>query len=179
MWIIILIFLFQIANNLRFSQDETQKRKENYLVKRHSYFKEKYGILIEKHTKNEILECIVYAILIYEDFNRPKVARIIENINFKITKKPHTLGVMQVFSKKLINDYESVKLGTKKIVRAYKKFQKINLDDDVFYFEHYAINYIVKNYNGGNSYTNEVTQLFEIIKDKFYENSTDKLTPKK
>lgn len=179
LWIIILIFLFQIANNLRFSQDETQKRKENYLVKRHSYFKEKYGILIEKHTKNEILECIVYAILIYEDFNRPKVARIIENINFKITKKPHTLGVMQVFSKKLINDYESVKLGTKKIVRAYKKFQKINLDDDVFYFEHYAINYIIKNYNGGNSYTNEVSQLFEIIKDKFYENSTDKLTPKK
>lgn len=87
LWIVILIFVFQVANNLRFSKETTQKRKDNYLKSRYHYFKKLYGQLIKDLTQNEILESIVYAVLIYEDFNRPKIARQVENLNFRITKK--------------------------------------------------------------------------------------------
>jgi hypothetical protein len=177
LWIIIMIFIFQVANNLRFSQEATQKRKEKYLKSRYHYFKRFYGQFIKDLTNNEILESIVYAIIIYEDFNRPKIARQVENLKFKLTKKPHTLGVMQVRSDKLISDLESVKLGTKKIVNAYKNYLKKPSEKSSDYFDWYAINYIISDYNDGASYIAEVNELADIIKNTFYKNTNDILNP--
>lgn len=177
LWIIILIFIFQVANNLRFSQEATQKRKDNYLKSRYHYFKRFYGQLIKDMTENEILESIVYAIIIYEDFNRPKIARQVENLKFKLTKKPHTLGVMQVRTDKLISDVESVRLGTEKIVNAYKKYLENHADKSNDYFDSYAKYYIINDYNVGTSYNEEVNELADIIKNTFYKNTKDTLNP--
>jgi hypothetical protein len=177
LWIIILIFIFQIANNLRFSKEATQERKDNYLKRRYQYFNKIYGKLIKDIAQNEILECIVYAILIYEDFNRPKIARYIENMRFRLTKEPHTLGVMQVLSDKLISDFESVKLGAEKIVSAYNKYLETPTDSD--YFDWYAKNHIINEYNVGRSYNGEVNELADIIKNTFYKETKDALDPKK
>jgi hypothetical protein len=177
LWIIILIFIFQVANNLRFSQEATKRRKDNYLKSRYNYFKKFYGQIIKDLTRNEILESIVYAVIIYEDFNRPKIARSIENLKFRMTKKPHTLGVMQVKSGKLISDLESVKLGTEKIVSAYKKYLENPTDSE--YFDWHAINYIINDYNVGTSYYGEVNELAEIIRKTFYKDTIDTLDPKK
>jgi len=179
LWIIILIFSFQVLNNLRFSQEATQKRKETYLKNRYKYFKRLYGELIKDLTNNEILECIVYAIIIYEDFNRPKIARQIEYLKFRLTKRPHTLGVMQVRSDKLLSDLESVKLGTEEVVTTYRKhLEKLEESSESFY--EWGIKYeIINHYNGGTSYLSEVSTLSDIIKNNFYENTTDTLEPKK
>jgi hypothetical protein len=177
LWIIILIFIFQLANNLRFSQEATQKRKDKYLKSRYHYFKRFYGQLIKDLTNNEILESIVYAIIIYEDFNRPKIARQVENLKFKLTKKPHTLGVMQVRSDKLISDFESVKLGAEKIVNAYKNYLKNPSENSSDYFDWYAKNYIISDYNVGASYNREVNELADIIKNIFYKDTNDTLNP--
>jgi hypothetical protein len=179
LWIIILIFIFQVANNLRFSQEATQKRKDNYLKSRYHYFKRFYGQLIKDLTNNEILESIVYAIIIYEDFNRPKIARQVENLKFRLTKKPHTLGVMQVRSDKLISDLESVKLGTEKIVNAYKKYLENPTENSSDYFDWYAKDFIISDYNAGTSYNGEVSELADIIKNTFYKDTNDTLDPNK
>jgi hypothetical protein len=179
LWIIILIFIFQVTNNIRLSQDGTFKRKQNYLKSRLSYFKTLYGKLIKEATKNEALEAVVFAILIYEDFNRPKVARVIENIKQRLTKKPHTLGVMQVKSDKIISDLESVKLGTAKVVNAYQQYlDKLTKEKGEFY-EYSAYYEIIANYNGGSSYQTEVADLISIIKENFYKDTNDTLDPKK
>jgi len=179
LWIIILIFIFQVANNLRFSKEATKKRKDNYLKSRYHYFKKIYGHLIKDLTNNEILESIVYAIIIYEDFNRPKIARQIENIEFRITKKSHTLGVMQVSSDKLLSDLESVRLGTEKVVRAYKKYiEKLDKTNESFYVWP-AKSAIVEDYNTGSSYCSAVCELADIIEKTFYNATKDSLDPKK
>ena len=179
LWIIILIFIFQVANNLRFSHEATQKRKDNYLKNRFQYFKRNYGQLIKELTNNEILESIVYAVIIYEDFNRPKIVRQIENLKFKVTKKPHTLGVMQVRSDKLLSDIESVRLGTEKIVKAYKNhIEKYKKTDESFY--EWTVKYsIIEDYNSGSSYSSEVGELADIIKTTFYKDTNDTLDPYK
>ncbi len=179
LWIIILIFIFQVANNLRFSQEATQKRKDKYLKSRYHYFKRFYRQLIKDLTNNEILESIVYAIIIYEDFNRPKIARQVENLKFRLTKKPHTLGVMQVRSDKLISDLESVKLGTEKIVNAYKKYLENPTENSSDYFDWYAKDFIISDYNLGTSYNGEVSELADIIKNTFYKDTNDTLDPNK
>ena len=179
LWIIILIFIFQVANNLRISKEATKKRKDTYLKSRYNYFKRLYGPLIKELTKNEILESISFAVLIYEDFNRPKVARIIERLKFRLTQKPHTLGVMQVRSEKLIDDFESVKLGTERIVEAYNDYLRKNEENSSDYFEWYARRHIVENYNTGINYQLEVSQLSDMIKKIFYKDTTDSLDPMK
>ena len=171
LWIIILIFIFQIANNLRFSQEETYKRKDNYLKNRYLHFKRNYGQLIKDLTNNEMLESIVYAVIIYEDFNRPKIARWIENLKFTVTKKPHTLGVMQVRSDRLLSDFESVQLGSEKIVEAYKKYIEKLVEKNESFSECAAIHSIIEDYNTGSSYNSEVSELADIIKNTFYKDT--------
>jgi hypothetical protein len=175
LWIIILIFVFQVANNIRLSQDGIIKRKQNYLKNRHNYFKKLYGKQIKEITQNEVLEAITYAIIIYEDFNRPKLARIIENLKFRITKKPHTLGVMQVTTTKLLTDKESVVLGTTKIVDAYKLYLQKPYEENEDYYEWTAMSHIIGDYNTGTSYVYEVTELAQIIKEEFYKETNDTL----
>lgn len=179
LWIIILIFIFQITNNMRFLPEATQKRKDHYLTCRFYYFKRSYGQLIKDLTQNEILECIVYAVIIYEDFNRPKIARQIENLKYRLTKKRLTLGVMQVQSDRLISDFESVKLGTEKIIGAYKKYLENPTENSSEFFEWYAINHIINDYNVGTSYNGEVNELSEIIRNTFYKDTKDTLDPNK
>ena len=123
LWVIILLFLFQTLNNLQFSSDDTEKRKGNYLKLRYNKFKKEFDVIIKGITGNKKIQALVYAILIYEDFNRPKVARFAENIKFRLTKKPMTLGVMQIRSSELIDDEQSVRRGVDKILKDLKEIQ--------------------------------------------------------
>jgi len=175
LWIIILVFVYQVLNNIQFAETGKQRRMENYIRARYYYFKNKYGSTIKELTQNEILEVITYAIIMYEDFNRPKAARILENLRFRTTHKPHTLGIMQVSSNKLLSDKESVKVGTMKIVKAYKSFLAKNKDKSDELYEWYAMNEIIGDYNTGEKYNSGVSELVTIIKNNFYFNSSDKL----
>lgn len=175
LWIIILIFIFQLANNITFSQNGTVRRKGKYLKSRYKHFNKLYGELIKDLTRNEALESVVYGILIYEDFNRPKIVRLLENIKHRFSNKSHTLGVMQVKSDKLINDKESVILGTSKIVTCYNNYVKENSIDGEKIYEWSAINNIISDYNVGSEYSYEVTELSYEIRKIFYPNTKDNL----
>ena len=62
---------------------------------------------------------MVYAIMIYENFNRPKFVRWIEYVHFLVNTKPHTLGIMQVTTSKWINDRQSIILAIEKILTSF------------------------------------------------------------
>ena len=177
LWIIILIFLFHTLNQIRISSDKTIKRKERYLKSRFNYFKKCYGKIIDDKIENHKLKSIIYSIMIYEDFNRPKAARLIENAKFYITSKTHSLGVMQVQTDKFINDEKSVKLGVKKIKKAYKKnIKKFGLDNkesietllpDAWSTEWSLERRIISDYNCDEPYIEEVRRLVEKIFENY------------
>jgi hypothetical protein len=178
LWIIVLIFLFQVFNNLRFSQDATIKRKENYIKRRFEIFKLKYGKVISDRTANSSLQLLVYAIMIYEDFNRPKIARTVENIIQKFDRKPHTLGVMQVRSDKNISDLQSVILGTERIVTAHQKLLSGILANAEEMHDYAVISMIISEYNGGSSYQTEIFELISVLRGHFKQ-PLDSLYPNK
>lgn len=187
LWIIILIFLFHTLNRIRISSDKTIKRKENYLESRFKHFNKKYDEIISEQVKNQKLKSIIYGLMIYEDFNRPKALRIVENISFKLTKKKHSLGLMQVQTESYLNDLESVKLGIDKVKNAYEKALKNNKLDNLnqedfnshrgYHYEWKLQHSILKDYNPDELYIYEVSQLSDDIFEKFYDEPKDYLTP--
>lgn len=122
-WLCIIVYLYQFFKG-RESIHKTDK-KETVISKESialSFTKLKliYGENIASDRK-----LVIYAIMIFNHYKRPKVFRIIDSISFKITNKPRKLGIMQVMSKKYINDYESIDIVSKKIDKLYEK----NKDD--------------------------------------------------
>jgi hypothetical protein len=175
LWIIIIVFVFQVVNKINFSHSSSLKRRDAYLVKRYDDVRTSYGRLIKEIVKNEVVEALCYAIIIYESFNRPMLARIIENVRFYITKKPHTLGIMQVYSNKMITDKQSVKLGCEKVRVAFERFERHYEENPEQYYgeDIYACHEIIADYNTGEKYQSEVADLTSTILKIFYSNRTD------
>jgi hypothetical protein len=177
LWIVILLFLFQVLNNLEFSNDGTEKRKEGYLKSRYFQLKNRYGKIISEGTLNLKLEALVYAILIVEDFNRPRLARQVENIKFRLTGKPMTLGIMQVRATELIDDMESIRRGTAKLVNDLNEIvSKKEVKEEGEYRELTMLSKVVERFNGGKSYNHEVANLFSIIWEKFYDGNNQRIS---
>jgi outer membrane protein assembly factor BamB len=178
LWIIIIVFLFQILNGLQLSTKGTERRKNAYLQSRYNHFKKKYGDIIKNNTKNEVIQILAYAILIYEDFNRPKISRWMEYLSFFIKRNKHSLGVMQFPTEKIIGDKESVDLGTKKLYSSYQHIlNKSEGEQSTYYGESAVLQEIIAKYNGGSRYYIEISSLSETIEKLFYSNTTDTIYP--
>lgn len=172
LWIIILLFLFQITNNVRLDHNGTVKRKENYINSQLSVMTNKYGSIINKYLENDHLKGIAYAILLHENFNRPRIARILEYVKLFLTSKPHTVGVMQVRSDKYISNSESVEKGVLIILANYKKeFDSVNIREHRS--EWVIKRSLIRSYNHCDDYVEDIMDLYETIMESKYSNTHD------
>lgn len=165
LWLGVLGFIYHTCNAVRFSDTKTKKRKDNYLKITYQKYKELYGSLIEDIAQNNNQERLIYAVLIYENFNRPKLYRLVENVLF-LFGLARTLGVMQVTTDKFINDRESVKLGSIKIVNDYQLAVE---KDKSYYSDWWSIRrFILKSYNPDDDYIYEVVRIDNELESLFY-----------
>jgi len=164
-WILIILFLYSTFNKVTFGRTGTLKRKEKYLNKTYTHLKSKYDKTISEECSNYFFIQVVYAIMIYENFNRPKIVRWIENIHFWITKKPHTLGIMQVTSSKWINDEQSISLAINKIISDCDSIIQEFAKNNVSFSLNTIVETIAGKYNKDDDYVYEVRQIFSAISD--------------
>jgi hypothetical protein len=175
LWIIIIIFLYNFINHIRPSDKNAQKRKDRYVEIQFGAINRKYSPIITKVTDNVRLRQIALAIIIYENFNRPKLFRIIEYINHFFNRKEHTLGIMQVSSTKFIGDKESAKLGIQKLIHDFTILKSEYLNNkelpgtDEYKDETYQRKLIEK-FNPDLTYSYEVLQLVDEINMKYFSN---------
>lgn len=161
-WLGIITFLFVLArnhmyNNIYVKAKESVNRKEKYILNKYKYFYNKYKNIIEENNKE--LESLIYSIMIYENYNRPPLFRVLEYIKC-IASGEATLGVMQVKTKKIISNRTSVKQGCKIIEDNYDKYNvSIQNQDEL-------ISKILASYNGGSCYKDEVLYIREVIEEK-------------
>lgn len=168
LWLLIIIFLYNILNKMEFGRDRTIRRKESYLSRQYTVFNTKYGSLVHSKCQNEFLEAVVFAIMIYENFNRPRAVRWIEYARFFLTKKEHTLGIMQVKSRKFINDRESILLAIDYIKDTIKATDMSSYEDFVDY--DWLAGTIADRYNGKSlGYDNEVLEILHFITGNHFE----------
>jgi hypothetical protein len=179
LWLLIIGFIYLLLNSFRGSQSNTQKRKNAYLNHRYRLYRKRYGRIIASIVDNQSLEALIYSIMIYEAFNRPKAFRYLESIGFFLGVSK-TLGIMQVTTTKFITDSQSVKLACKKIIedmsaekdnlrnKDYSEYPQLASKHMNELKEHDLLNGILKQYNGGSLYTTEVLGIFRQIRSKYY-----------
>ena len=173
LWILIIMFLYSVLNKVQISRDKTIKRKNNYISARYLTFKRKYDSIVKLHIPNEFYEVILYSIMIYEDFNRPLIIRWIEYICFWITRKPHTLGLMQVMTSKYISDEESIRLAINKLITDNNDIM-LHYSDSPSPDAPFVAYLIAQKYNPGDSeYAWEIRKIFDYISSSFYKKMPD------
>lgn len=181
LWIIILVFIYTLINNVPPSNSGAGARKFEYIKSMLNFIEKKYLKIINPAVNGNIrLKQIIYAIIIHENFNRPKAFRLIEYLSRLFTSKEKTYGIMQVRSKKAISDTNSVEIGTKIILDNFKtliteykskienKEDNENYHNSTEYIDNELQNLLVRNYNQCDDYTSDIIQLADYINEKFY-----------
>ena len=179
LWIIILVFLYGLINNIQSSNKGAEKRKFNYIKSTFSNLKNDYAEIVNSYSSNVRFQQIVYSIILHENFNRPKLFRIIEYIN-SLFKKEGTYGIMQVKSESVLSDIESVNIGIKILFENFTKFQiefneelKNKKEDKSHYnsvedLDEDFQNKLIRSYNHCDDYSYEISQLANYLNEKFY-----------
>jgi hypothetical protein len=137
-WLLIILFLYQVGNSqMGLPEPSTDQerglaylpelipRKRKYIQRMYNKLKTRYGELIHPISEGDLeFEIVVYSILIFENFNRPRFIRIIERIWMKLSGKETSLGIMQVKSKDVISDEESIRRGVASLKKEYDELRR-------------------------------------------------------
>lgn len=160
--------------------EKNADRVREITIRRYNEFSEKFCCVVnccisEESTLIEFysaLESTIYAIMIYEDYNRPILVRELETFLMRYHLNRGcmmTLGVMQTRTNRVISDEESIRLAIQKIVPI---IESRSISSEVLlgecgsvemYFGEKILPEILKDYNGTVSYLNEVTNIYNMI----------------
>lgn len=159
-WLGIITFFLSLVikyvyNYSYLNYDREKKKIRYYIIKKYNKFQKKYNNIIK--TKNKKLKLLTYSIMIYENYNRPMIIRVLEYIKFFIIGRA-TLGVMQVTTKKYITNEESVKIGYKIIKENYFSIRKKTFED--------KLKRVVFMYNKTNKYVEEVLYIYHLLENE-------------
>lgn len=136
-WLLIIIFIYQVGNGFEEKMPnnelgettlaylpELKTRKKRYILRKHKEISNLYLKTINEVSKGDVsFNLTIICILIFENFNRPRIIRFIESAWTKITGKKTTQGIMQKPSNKVINDIQSVTIGTDQLFKKYTEIE--------------------------------------------------------
>ena len=119
-WLLVIVYIYQFFKDrdVPLKSDEKNISKES-IVLAFARLKLKYEEDISLNDDNQKL--VVYSIMIFNNYMRSRLFRKLDSIIFRINNKPRKLGIMQIMTKKYINDYESIVMACKKIDKLYVK----------------------------------------------------------
>jgi len=160
LWIIVVLFVYGIVNEMKIARNTTEKRKTHYILNRYHKFFSKYGEQVRNFWGgNQQMEVLTFSIMIYENFNRSPFVRMIERLVAKVKGGVFSTGIMQVRCSEVLSDYDSVCLALQKMYRANEGCNGNS----------YCRNYeILKDYNPDTNYIDAVEDIYNIIKEEVF-----------
>ena len=127
LWFIMALYvtyLYNVSTKDRKVQN-TQKykrRKKEQTIMQYAKFKNQYYSVVK--SKNDTVNNMAYAIMIYEDYKTPKVGRKITDYVGAVAKRERKQGIMQINSYDHITDEESIKMVISEMESIVKKGNK-------------------------------------------------------
>jgi len=91
-----------------------------YLKGRYGHFLRRFGSTIKTEASSRAVEALAFAVLLYEDFNRPAIYRAIERWVLFPFGMARSLGPMQVHTAEAFADAELIALGVRKLSRDFQ-----------------------------------------------------------
>ncbi len=154
LWLIVIAFLYGVFRNIPENHQVFKNRKDKYLISKLRYFRQKYRFTLDNYDskKSEIL----LAIMIYENFNRPKIIRLIEFMTFSKTR-----FIMQVEGAK--DDKDSIKITEASISHAYDTY--INSTGNEWKKQDLLMRVFAIHNPHDSNYPYRVFEIYEKIKD--------------
>lgn len=176
LWVVVIGFLYLLFNRISVDTSGAERRRQGYLRHRYKAYKQRYGDLVSASTSDTKTEVLIYAVMIYEGFNRPKVGRLLEGLLFRVGLSK-TLGIMQVTTSSPISDRQSVEIGSRLLAEAYQsalaiETASIRNEYERAWREEKARRQAILTYNPSASYANEVQTLYALIAREFYPDTT-------
>lgn len=178
-WILLILFIYAVFNTVQLNQEGTKQRKDNYI--RRAYFKCKasYGEIVASLSVDPLSESLIYSILMFEQFNRPALVRLVERIVFPWGSR--SLGPMQITTDRRITDNESVRLGAEHVVSIYKNVtnagnQKAMSKNKSFdpitnrLHRQYVVRSVASAYNKDDDYVQGISEMHSKVIEDFYPN---------
>lgn len=124
-WLFIIICIYKFINKNEGTITEGSSQNKSIstkaIVVNYAKLKLEYGDDINLSNKN--LLTILYSIMIYQNYRRPRFLREFDNLLFKINGGKRRLGIMQVMSKKYISDLDSIDIVSKKLDKLFTKYK--------------------------------------------------------
>lgn len=180
LWIVIFGFIYILLNSISVDSAPATKRKSSHIEARYRRYVSQYGSVVRSKVQDSRLEALLFALMIYEDFNRPRVARMVERMAFRLGWVK-TLGIMQVTTGRPISDEESIALASDLLAHEFAKAAATlgpdtrvpddKNDHSSRYRRRDALRSVVMRYNGSYTYSEEVLSLYEILRSRYYETS--------
>ena len=132
-WLLIVMYVISIKDSilkkdsknkkiLKNEKDDEKMRRE-YIVMQYARFKNQYFRYV--NTRYRLLYPIIYAIMIYENKNRPEIFRKIDYYLYKFDGKGRKFGIMQIYSKYYIDDENSISIAIRRLEKIYYQNSKV------------------------------------------------------
>lgn len=157
-WFIIFIYLYNLIEELIKVHDKDKNtynalQDKNYIISSYAKYKLQYKDVL--HDYDSIIRQLILSILIYEDYNTPKLKRKLDNLLFGRLTKVAKLGIMQVETKTFITDEESIRFVSNALEKKYENLtnKKVNI-----------AKIILKEYLQDYSKYNTVLKIYETVK---------------
>mgnify|MGYP000843727229 FL=1 len=137
------------------AEDDNNRALIDYATRKFYEIHDNYHELIDQFCESKSCnKLLLYGILIYEDMNRPRVIRKIENAIVTFFKCELTVGIAQVKSKKPLTDTESIKLAAG-ILKNTRNCNTYNVAE---------VSKAVEAYNSGEAYPQNIIEIMNIIR---------------
>lgn len=129
LWFLIILyiaFLYKEMTKEKITIKKTKetKRKKEQTIMQYAKFKNQYSPIIK--SKNELINNLAYAIMIFNDYKKTKLYRNVQSYIGAVTKKETEYGIMQVKSYTYMTDEQSI---TQKISSFEKQLKNTKLKE--------------------------------------------------
>ena len=124
LWVFIILFIYHFFHrpDMISIQNSTKKfsiaERGQYIILQYAKMKQKYGKDIGVQGDMRFL---IYAIMIFENYKRPSFFRQLDYFRYQFDHVPKKQGIMQVDSKKILSDIESIEFVEKKLEKLQER----------------------------------------------------------
>jgi len=119
-WLIIIFVIYNILkDNSNKKETKNIKTSNEYIYIQYAKYKARYSNYI--NSKNEIINKLIYSIMIYNNYKTPPIIRHIKTYINHLINKEVKYGILEVSSPIPLTDIESINITLKELERKYKK----------------------------------------------------------
>lgn len=158
LWLAIFVVLykfFKMILDKKVKQDDVLSKGQitDYIRRKFNRFYKKFNNLLTINADNRYMCIFLYAVMIFEDYNRGPIVRKLERILLKLgLKRKATIGIMQFPTDENISDKES-------IIKFYQWLDN-EIGGEEFIGDTMSINVLAWQYNNDTAYGQSVAYIY-------------------